>query len=371
MNHDIFRIQVPGTFIDKIEDLWNSAKSDQLRMLEPFIHHCLKEYRDNLYIPDEKFARLEQSYYRTSASNIKKIYSATKILRIFHQEGILTIPLKGMALIETVYKHPAIRPMADIDLLIRQEDTQKAKDILVNMGYTYIDSYRGSIDFTDSGNEAFDLHSRFTKFEVLFPVDYDEIYSRLRKINFNREIKIGVLCPEHQLIHIALHLAPGLYSGLNFVNLLDMCYLISDQACPIDWEYLIGFSTKSKMNSYIYGPIYLCAHLFDQKVPESVFKILQARLSKSKSAYIQNDYLGSILDRGHGKLKLFFERVKWAEGFSNKMKLIRMALFPDRKEMAQRYGIPENSMGIYGCYTLRIWKLFQDILSGYFSKKTD
>jgi hypothetical protein len=362
MNQDIYRTKIPRTFIDKIKALRNSAKYDRTRMLDPFIYHCLKDFQDNPHVPDETVAELEQVYYQTAASNIKKLYSATKILQIFHQEGIFAIPLKGMALIETVYKNPAIRPMADIDLLIRQEDAQKVKDILINMGYPYIDSYRGSINFADSENEVFDLHSKFTRFEVLFHIDYAEIYSRLRKINFNGQIRVGVLCPEHQLIHIALHLAPGLYSGLNFINLIDMYYLIIDQDCPFDWEYLIGFSTRSKMNSYIYGPIYLCTHLFDQKIPESVLKIFQARLSKRKSAYIQNDYFGSILDRGSSGLKIFFERVKWAEGFPNKMKLIRMALFPDRQEMAQRYSIPENSLRLYGFYIARIVKLLREIL---------
>jgi len=63
-------------------------------------------------------------------------------------------------------------------------------------------------------------------------------------------------------------------------------------------------------------------------------------------------------------LKIFFERAKWAEGFSNKMKLIRMALFPDRQEMAQRYSIPENSLRLYGFYIARIVKL----IKGMFAK---
>jgi hypothetical protein len=60
---------------------------------------------------------------------------------------------------------------------------------------------------------------------------------------------------------------------------------------------------------------------------------------------------------------MFFERVKWAEGFSNKMKLIRMALFPNRQEMSQRYGIPENSFRIYGFYISRIANLLKGILN--------
>jgi hypothetical protein len=363
MKKDTYGMNVSRIFIYKIEDLWDSANTDQMRMLDPFIYYCLKEFQSNLHVSDETAAKLEKVYYHTATSNIKKLDSATKILQICHQEGVFPIPLKGMALIETVYKNPAIRLMADIDLMIRREDTQKVKHILINMGYPFIDDNRGSINFEDSKNEVFDLHAQFTKLDVLFCLDYEEIYSRLRRINFNGKIQIGVLCPEHQLIHIALHLAPGLYSGLNLMNLIDMYCLISDQDLPFDWEYLISFSTRSKMNPYIYGPIYLCAHLFHQEIPESILNVLQAHLSKRKRAYIQNSYFASILDGGSSGRKRFIERVKWAVDFSQKMKLVRMALFPDRQEMAQRYSIPENSLRIYGFYITRVVKLVKEMLA--------
>ncbi len=363
MKHDTFGIKVPGTFIGKIADLRDSAGADQTRILDPFIYYCLRRFGNNPRVSDETAAGLERAYYQTAISNIKKLDSATKILQIFYREGIVAIPLKGIALIESVYRNPAIRPMADIDLMIRREDAPKVKRILTNMGYPYIDDHRGSINFQDNENEVFDLHAQFTKFDVLFAVDYEEIYCRLRKIEFNGQIQAGILCPEHQLIHIALHLAPGLYTGLNVMNLVDMCCLMIYQKGPFDWDYLVGFSTRSKMNPYIVGPIYLCAHLFNQEIPESVLKILHACLSRRRRVYVQNNYFASILDEGSSGLKIFIERVKWAVEFSQKMKLVRMALFPDRQEMAQRYCIPEDSFRLYGFYMVRAVKLVKEMLA--------
>jgi hypothetical protein len=363
MKYDTYGIKVPRTFIDKIGDMRDSAGADQTRILDPFIYYCLKRYENNPHVSDETVTGLERVYYRTAISNIKKLDSATRMLEIFHREGIFAIPLKGMALIETVYKNPAIRPMADIDLMIRREDTHKIKHILTNMGYPYIDDHRGCINFQDNENEVFDLHAQFTKFDVLFCVDYEEIYSRLRKIEFNGQIQVGILCPEHQLIHIALHLAPGLYTGLNVMNLIDMCCLISDQDGLFDWDYLAGFSMRSKMNPYIVGPLYLCTHLFNQEIPESVLKILQDCLSRRRRTYIHNNYFASILDEGSSGLRIFIERVKWAVEFSQKMKLVRMALFPDRQEMTQRYGVPEDSLRLYGFYIARGVKLVKEMLA--------
>jgi hypothetical protein len=362
MNQGINRIKNLMTSLGKLSTLQDSKKSDQMRMFNPLIYHSLKNLKEPSHIPGEKVAQMKKEYYLTAASNIKKLHAATKILQMFKKENVFAIPVKGVALIEALYHDPAVRPMADIDFLIKIEDFQKIKDILINMGYNHMDSYRGSFIFENSKNEVLlDLHSKFTRYEVLFNIDYDEIYSQLRKINFNEQIQVEVLCPEHQLIHIALHLAPGLYSDLNLLNLIDMFYLISDQDNPIDWEYLVDFAKRTRTSSYIYAPIYLCTQLFQAGVPQSVLSMLEGGLSRKKTDYIQNGYFPTILNGGITGLKIFFERLTWAEGFSKKLKLLRMALLPERREMVDRYHISENSPKIYILYISRLWTLFREI----------
>jgi hypothetical protein len=168
-------------------------------------------------------------------------------------------------------------------------------------------------------------------------------------------VQIHILCPEHQIAHIGLHLAPGLYSDYNLINFLDLNNLISEY--QIDWEYLVDFAQRTKTGSYLYAPIYLCAQLYQLEIPQFVFTKLEGRLSKKKIQHIRYQHLTTILNGGFEGSKSFFERLTWAEGLTAKQKLIRSGLFPDKKEMAQRYNVSEKSSKIYGLYLTRLWKM--------------
>jgi hypothetical protein len=359
--NDVDRVNTIRVFLDKLFNAANPATFNQISLLCPFVYHNLKDFQSRGEVPDEVLDPLKRGYYQTASSNLLKLNAATKIFKALQQEDILAIPLKGIALVETLYKNPAIRPMTDIDLLVKTDDFQRIKDVLESIGYRLTDSYRGSYNFADEKNRVLlDLHSKFLRYEILFRIDDAEIYKRLCNINFNDQVLIRVLCPEHQLVHIALHLAPGLYSDLNIINLLDLYLMLSNREHSIDWEYLVDFAERSGISSYMYAPLMLCSELFNVSIPQFVLPSLGCRLSPGKNSYIQNHYLTSILNGSGNGSKIVFERLVWAEGVPARLKLIRMALFPDRREMADRYHIPEKSARLYGLYAVRLWKLLRN-----------
>jgi hypothetical protein len=325
-------------------------------MLGAYVYHKRKDIQDNGTISPEALEQFKQEYYATVVSNLAKIESATKIFQELKKENLLFIPLKGMSLLETAYKDISVRPMTDIDILIKPEDIQTAKSIIERLGYKQFESFRGSFNFNDPKNRMFiDVHTKFTRYEQLFQIDYEEIYKRLIQVTFNEQVQVHVLCPEHQIAHIGLHLAPGLYSDYNLINFLDLYSLISKY--QIEWEYFIDFAQRSKITSYLYGPLYLCAQLYPLEIPEFVLTRLGKGLTQKKREHIHNQHLAVILNGGFEGSKSFFERLTWAEGFSAKQKLIQSGLFPDKKEMSHRYNIPETSPKIYLLYVKRLLKL--------------
>jgi hypothetical protein len=307
----------------------SALKFYQAQGLTPLVYHRLRDQNLNGSVPIEILDQLRKVYYLTAASNLAKLNQTSKVLQAFQEATILAIPLKGIALIESLYPNPAIRPMADVDLLIKPEDMDRVKGILEGLGYRWISSYRGSHNFIDEEGRwslSLDLHTKFIRFDFLFHIDDTEIYDRLIQINFNHQIQVPIFCPEHQLIHLALHLAPGLYSQLNPTNLFDIYYLINGKQSELSWEYLVDFAKRAEVASYIYAPISLCVKIFDIKLPQSVLTQLGKGLSFSKRHYLGDDYLKTILDGGILSSRIFLERLIWAEGFSKKNKLIQMAV---------------------------------------------
>jgi len=88
---------------------------------------------------------LQSAYYRNTASNTLLFGVVQKVLQACHRQGIAVIVLKGAALAETVYPHPAVRPMGDIDLLVRPEAVQAMDDALTALGYDFVDHGRPKV----------------------------------------------------------------------------------------------------------------------------------------------------------------------------------------------------------------------------------
>jgi len=79
--------------------------------------------------------RLAPAYYETLARNTVLLQELERILAAFEKAGIAVIVLKGAALAQTVYEDIGLRPMSDIDLLVRPEDVWRATHLLQRLEY--------------------------------------------------------------------------------------------------------------------------------------------------------------------------------------------------------------------------------------------
>jgi hypothetical protein len=86
-------------------------------------------------IPEPYLDQLNRVYNSTLYRNMLLSRELTSILSAFSQHGVAVIPLKGTILAELLYKNPALRTSADIDILVHPEDTVKAGGLLAELGY--------------------------------------------------------------------------------------------------------------------------------------------------------------------------------------------------------------------------------------------
>ncbi len=57
------------------------------------------------------------------------------ILSLLENNGIAAIPYKGPALAASVYGDLALRQFADLDIMVRNEDVLRARDVMASLGY--------------------------------------------------------------------------------------------------------------------------------------------------------------------------------------------------------------------------------------------
>jgi hypothetical protein len=72
---------------------------------------------------------------RGRARHARALEELAQVLRALEVAGVLAIPMKGPTLAEQAYPEPALRPYADLDLLIEQADIAPTMRTLADLGY--------------------------------------------------------------------------------------------------------------------------------------------------------------------------------------------------------------------------------------------
>lgn len=101
--------------------------------LGPLLYFHLKAA--GVTLPPEIKRELAGLYMRHHHANRVRAQVAAEILAAFQAEGISALALKGFALAHLLYPEPALRPMSDIDLLVKPAQARQAQEILAELGF--------------------------------------------------------------------------------------------------------------------------------------------------------------------------------------------------------------------------------------------
>jgi len=159
---------------------------------------------------------LRQCYVRAAFRNSFHIGQLALALRALADGGVGVIVLKGAHLAPLVYGDPALRPFADIDLLVCPGDVDRALILLAGAGYDLAPGllsvalnrrYHVNLPLLKRGDRPVhvELHWRLTDRFSSHAMEHEAIWAR------SREVQIGgaparVLAPEDLVVYLALHL---------------------------------------------------------------------------------------------------------------------------------------------------------------------
>ena len=215
--------------------------------LGPLLHWHLHDLGDVIPVQARRATRL--LFLRHHQTNTVYAEVLREILEALDKAGIDVLVLKGAALCHTIYPEIGLRPMRDIDMLIRKKQCRQAQDLLITMGFTESTAPRPTDHF-----HLPSLHKQVQHISVcielhhgLFPdcppyyrkVDFDVLYKRAIKIDLEG---ITAYCPgyEDMLWHIfehGLHM-PLTYEPFKLIAVADIITLVEMRGEEIDWDSL-------------------------------------------------------------------------------------------------------------------------------------
>jgi hypothetical protein len=197
--------------------------------------------------------------------------------------GLAVVPLKGSALHALGLYAPGERPMADIDLLVRESDAGLTIELLLDLGYVESFAVWKHRVFKPSEGQPvaglgehrdtpinIELHTRIQERLPISAVDITEqIYPREPRSGLNDYPSTGAM-----MNHLLLHTAGNICNrSLRLLHLHDIS-LLATRMLASDWNVLWD-EQATDSPWWALPPLRLVARYYRNAVPEAVFDRLE------------------------------------------------------------------------------------------------
>ena len=283
-----------------------------------------------------------------------------RILMRFYEREVEVILLKGAQLAHSDYPDFCLRPIGDIDLLVRSSNRLKVIRLMLEMGFTLYET-----------NQPYDKF--FTRWipkrpEKTLPKPiFVEVHSNLRApIRLNRSFSIDMdefwndtqegsifgfpflqLCPTHNLIYLGAHLGHHHFSRLIWAY--DIALLVHRHRTEIDWKRLEYICGSVRIKNSLYYSLSLCQEFFGVPVPQRVLKGLSPSWGRrGMGQFLIRRHLRGLEKSRVNRLNQFLIKTILIDSW---MEAILWFLFPTREWIKREYSL-QNTHEIYPYYLL-------------------
>lgn len=287
-----------------------------------------------------------------------------ELAALFQKAGIDATVLKGAHLIHTIYPF-GVRPIEDIDLLIRREDFETADRIIRDLGYqdtavgmdvwTHL-MFSNKMTYLNEGNPVIpiDVHFSLGPNPYLGRVSQELLSTHTGVMEFN-ECHLNVLLPEMLLVHLCLHLFQHHFDDWH-VSCCDIVALIRHEGDRLDWQKFYGIVHSNKLDLPVSYSLQKARELAAIKIPTS--QEIGTHRMNAYDKFIF--YLSRKQKRGFDRYLLQFITTP---GISLKMRGARRIIFPGKPYLQLYHN------GSYFNYLVNMIKTAGSMLSTVFRKK--
>lgn len=279
---------------------WDVVISNaQYHKVIPLLHKTLTTYfKKN--IPSQVLADITELAKRNSLHSLIVSASLINIIKLFGENGIDVLPVKGPLLAERLYGSCSMRAYGDLDILVRQKDVEKALDVLQENNYklvpegirktTYLKflkhKYHGQL--LDKNGIFIELHWELTGFYVSEPLIFDSLEPFLIRTKFSNYSTFD-LSNEMLFIFLCIHGNSHRLEKLDYICSVAELLNLSPN---IDWSLIIEIARKYKMIKRVMVTINLAKELFGSTIPPSIEGAVSNNSAISKLVYkvVERDF---------------------------------------------------------------------------------
>jgi hypothetical protein len=228
-------------------------------------------------VPAALKASLERERNRQRAELALLYDRLARFCDLMAETGVRFIVHKGASLATLLYDSPEMRPMVDVDVVIRRGDWPAAREALRRVGYRVpteaeeaywlANYFNMAVSSPDAQHAAFDIHWALNQ-EIRYQVDEEGLWARA--VPFQLEgrsyLRLG---NEDLLLSLVLHMAYHYFEArlLWLYDLHRLCLKV-----PLDWGAAMERARRWRMSTVLGLALGYVEKAFPGTVPEGVLR---------------------------------------------------------------------------------------------------
>ena len=230
------------------------------------------------HVPEATRNELEAAERLNAARNALLVRGLGRVLERFDREGISVMPLKGVALADSLYGDLGLRVCSDLDILVPRSAVPHAFELLQADGYEQVDRSQvkpSDIDFLARSAMEFGFTPPASAFPYLLELHWDiawrwrgdaaivdDLWGAARRRQFWR-IEAWTLSPEWELLYLTVHAARHRWQGLKWlVDIHEVC-----TRAKFDWETVTDKAHRFGLDRALEISLSACRVLFGTPLP--------------------------------------------------------------------------------------------------------
>ena len=317
--------------------------------IAPLLHRAT---RDHDLLPDWLADGFRRAYLETGLINKLRLEDLAVALDRLAAAGIDTIVLKGVALAHTVYDTIALRPMIDVDLLVRRDDALAALDVLRECGYrpdrdeimpAALLAYENELFLRKRDRLEWHLELHWSLF--------DSPYYQARQPESDlwatavplvvEGAPTRVLSPELMLLHLCGHLALH-HRNHGLLWQCDIVELLHHEGERMDWDVVLAQAAAMRLILPLKSVLPGLAEVWEAPIPATVLAHLAAARPGRVEARVYQAQTTGRRSVGPRLIDDLVALPSWAA----RARFLWANLFPPAAYMDERYGIGHPALRV-------------------------
>ena len=229
-------------------------------------------------IPSEIQEQLDDHFQLNALRNLFLSGEMFRLVSLFGKHAIKAIPFKGPVLAASIYGDLSLREFIDLDILVRPQDRETARDLLMSEGYVLDPAISETkqaarlrsgcaLTMARRDNKSIvDLHWEFTASRFSLPFDFEILWDHLETVSVAGQ-KMATLSPVYHLLVVSAHGAKHRWARLEWI--CDVAGLVSSQP-ELDWKRCLEESTNLRSERILLHALLVARDLLGVNLPSII-----------------------------------------------------------------------------------------------------